>query len=45
MKKFTVKVWYANGKTDFYQSTDLAKARAVFEQWRADWLSVSVQIF
>lgn len=44
MRKFTVKVWYANGKQDFFQSFRLEEARAKFNEWRADWLSVYVVI-
>ena len=44
MKLFTVTAWFTNGRTDFFQSTDLAVARRVFEQWRADIQSVYVAI-
>ena len=44
MKKFTVRVWFANGQTDFFQSTKLEEAYAKFNEWRNDWMSVHVQI-
>jgi hypothetical protein len=44
MKKFTVMVWYANGKRDWQQFFRLEEARAKFEEWKADWLSVHVVI-
>jgi hypothetical protein len=39
-----VQVWYANGKHDFFQSTKLEEAYAMFNKWLADWLTVHVAI-
>ena len=44
MKVFTVTAFFSNGQRDWFQSTDLAIARAKFNEWRNHWLSVHVVI-
>lgn len=44
MKPFTVMVWYVNGKKDWFRSSNLAEARAKFNEWKADFQSVHVII-
>lgn len=44
MKKFTVTVLYADGARDWFQSTRLEEARAMFNKWMADIQSVHVSI-
>ena len=44
MKKFTVLVWFTNGKRDWFQTERLEEARAKFNEWMADFQSVHVVI-
>lgn len=44
MKPITVLVWYANGKKDWFRTFKMEEARAKFNEWKADWLSVHVVI-